>query len=41
MDGKGKMIWSDGTIYEGEYKKDKKHGFGILTWRKIIYNIDS
>lgn len=27
------MIWADGTIYEGEYKNDKKHGFGILTWR--------
>lgn len=26
------MIWGDGTIYEGEYKNDKKHGFGTLTW---------
>lgn len=27
------MIWTDGTVYEGDYKNDKKDGFGILTWR--------
>lgn len=26
------MIWADGTIYEGEYKNDKKDGFGTLKW---------
>lgn len=35
------MIWSDGTIYDGEYKNDKKHGFGILTWRNFDGNLDS
>ena len=41
MDGKGKMTWADGTIYEGEYKNDKKNGFGTLTWRNRIRNLVS
>ena len=24
--------WSDGRQYEGEYKDDKKHGFGTYVW---------
>jgi hypothetical protein len=32
MDGKGIYKWKDGRTYEGEYKNDKKHGFGIYTW---------
>ena len=26
------MIWEDGKIYEGSYKKDKFHGQGRLKW---------
>jgi hypothetical protein len=29
MDGVGTYKWSDGRRYEGEYKEDKKHGYGI------------
>ena len=29
MDGKGVFTWKDGRRYEGEYKEDKKDGFGI------------
>ena len=32
MEGVGVYTWSDGRIYEGEYKDDKKHGYGIYTW---------
>ena len=31
--------WNDGRQYEGEYKNDKKHGFGMYEWadkRKYI-----
>ncbi len=39
MNGKGKLLWSDGKCYEGEFKDDKKHGKGIFKWpdgRKYI-----
>ena len=32
MHGKGKMIWGDGRIYEGEYFEDKKWGYGVFIW---------
>ena len=32
-DGHGKYIYTDGTVYEGNWKNDKKHGKG-----KIIYS---
>ena len=32
MNGKGVYEWSDGRIYEGEYKNDKKDGFGKYWW---------
>lgn len=35
MEGHGVMTWTDGTMYEGEYKNGKKHGFGTLRWRKL------
>lgn len=25
-------MWKDGRKYEGEYKEDKKDGFGTYTW---------
>jgi len=39
MHGKGKITWTDGRSYEGDYVDDKKHGFGTFTWsdgRKYI-----
>ena len=29
-DGTGQQIYKDGTVYNGNWKKDKPHGFGIL-----------
>jgi hypothetical protein len=26
------FTWSDGRKYEGEYKDDKKHGYGVFDW---------
>lgn len=26
------FTWNDGRIYKGEYKNDKKEGYGIFTW---------
>ena len=34
MHGKGIFTWPDGRRYEGNYKDDKKSGFGIYTWKK-------
>ena len=28
----GVYTWSDGRSYLGEYKDDKKHGYGIYKW---------
>ena len=32
MEGFGVYTWSDGRIYIGYYKEDKKNGFGIYRW---------
>ena len=32
MDGKGKYIWKEGEIYEGEYRNGIKEGYGIFKW---------
>lgn len=39
MNGKGKMVLKDGTLYVGEYLDDKKHGQGKLSWRIILLSI--
>lgn len=26
------FTWNDGRRYEGEYKDDKKHGYGVFEW---------
>lgn len=31
MTGRGKYIWSDDSVYEGEVLNGKRHGKGILT----------
>jgi len=28
--GKGRMIHADGDVYEGTWKDDKAHGFGVF-----------
>lgn len=30
--GKGKEIWTDSAVYEGEYRNGKKNGIGLFTW---------
>lgn len=37
MNGKGKCLFDDGGIYEGEFKNNKFHGFGVLTSEIYIY----
>lgn len=32
MDGRGVYCWPDGRRYEGQYLKDRKHGFGVYSW---------
>ena len=39
MNGKGRIAWSDGRTYEGDYVMDKKDGQGTFCWpdgRKYI-----
>ncbi|URE16804.1 PIPKc [Musa troglodytarum] len=31
-EGSGKYIWSDGCIYEGEWRRGMRHGRGKITW---------
>ena len=30
MNGKGKFEWQDGRVYEGDWKDDKRDGFGRM-----------
>lgn len=32
MTGKGERLWSDGSIYKGDFLKGEKHGYGELTY---------
>jgi hypothetical protein len=32
MEGYGKFKFSDGKMYEGFYKNDKKEGYGVFSW---------
>jgi len=36
MHGKGLFTWPDNRKYDGEYKEDKKEGYGIFEW--VIIN---
>jgi hypothetical protein len=41
MNGKGKLTWPDGRMYDGEYINDQKEGVGIFMFadgRKYIGN---
>lgn len=31
-DGFGKFTYSDGSYYEGQWKKDLQNGFGVEKW---------
>lgn len=33
MHGKGEFHWANGNIYIGEYKEDKKDGYGIVKFK--------
>ena len=28
-----KFVWSDGRVYDEEYKDDLKHGHGVFIWQ--------
>ena len=32
MNGKGRLIHSDGDVYEGEWLNDKANGIGVYTY---------
>jgi hypothetical protein len=34
MDGEGVFVWPDGRKYHGQYKDDKKEGYGVFEWYK-------
>jgi hypothetical protein len=38
MDGEGVFKWPDGRKYQGQYKDDKKDGYGIFEWF-ILFNL--
>lgn len=38
MHGKGHYTWKDGREYIGDYYEDKKHGYGIYKWVKLLKN---
>ncbi|KAL6133464.1 hypothetical protein ACLB2K_065699 [Fragaria x ananassa] len=31
-EGKGKYLWSDGCVYEGEWRRGMRHGIGKISW---------
>lgn len=36
--GRGRMVWTDGNMYEGQWMKDKPHGEGTFTFANgIVY----
>ena len=37
MDGYGMIIWPDENEFEGEFKEDKKEGFGVCKMGKKIF----
>lgn len=32
MSGKGKLKWSNGQNYDGEFQSGKYHGYGTMTY---------
>jgi hypothetical protein len=39
MDGEGVFSWPDKRKYTGQYKDDKKHGYGLFEWYSIFLNL--
>lgn len=33
MHGKGVLIWGDGREYEGDFVRDKRHGYGEFKYK--------
>jgi len=31
-DGEGKMVYADGSEYEGNWERDLRHGIGKMSW---------
>ena len=31
-EGKGKLFFADGTVYEGDFVNDCFHGYGVMTY---------
>ncbi len=40
MEGIGKIKYSDGKVYEGSFKNDKKDGEGEMVWPGNIKSYD-
>lgn len=36
MDGNGVFYWPDNRKYEGQYKNDKKEGYGVFEWYDLV-----
>ena len=34
MHGRGRYLWKDGSLYEGNYENGKKEGFGKFTFAR-------
>ncbi|KAL6054939.1 MORN repeat-containing protein 1 [Balamuthia mandrillaris] len=32
LDGKGTMVWKNGDEYQGQWKRNQRHGSGSMTW---------
>lgn len=34
--GRGKLVYPNGCVYEGEFKNNKRHGYGIFKNQKGV-----
>ncbi|KAL6079345.1 Phosphatidylinositol 4-phosphate 5-kinase [Balamuthia mandrillaris] len=32
LHGQGRMLWKNGDEYEGQWRRNKRHGHGVMTW---------
>lgn len=40
MHGKGEYVFPNGNSYKGEFKNDKRDGYGIYKWQNMYYEGD-